>query len=228
MKGAVHAVAAARQRLRIGLPALVAGLVVSFVLATPAAAAGGSYQVHKLVADRPGHAAQTDPNLVNAWGIVAGPSTPWWVADNGTDKSTLYDGSGNPIPLVVGVGGGPTGTVFNGSSDFVVSHNGDSGPSLFLFASEDGKIRGWNPNVPATSPPSTKSFVVADRSGAGAVYKGLAIASAAITTCTRPTSTMAGSTSSTAPSASSTGRARSPTRPCHPTTRPLAFRRRTA
>ena len=162
------------QRLRVGLPALLTGLAASFVLAMPAAAAGGSYKVHMLVADRPGHAAQTDSNLVNGWGIVAGPSTPWWVADNGTDKSTLYDGSGNSIPLVVDVGGGPTGTVFNGSSDFVVSSNGDSGPALFLFASEDGKIRGWNPNVPASSPPSTKAFVVAGRSGA--IYKGLAIA----------------------------------------------------
>jgi uncharacterized protein (TIGR03118 family) len=167
-------VTAGYHRLRVGLPALMAGLVVSLVLAMPAAAAGGSYRVHMLVADLPGHAAQTDTNLVNGWGIVAGPSTPWWVADNGTDKSTLYDGSGNSIPLVVDVGGGPTGTVFNGSSDFVVSHNGDSGPALFLFASEDGKIRGWNPNVPASSPPSTKAFVVAGRSGA--IYKGLAIA----------------------------------------------------
>ena len=162
---------------RISVPAFIAGLALYLVLALPAAAAGGSYKVHMLVADRPGHAAQTDANLVNAWGIVAGPSTPWWVADNGTDKSTLYDGAGNAIPLVVDVGGGPTGTVYNGSSDFVVSHGSDSGPALFLFASEDGKIRGWNPNVPSSSPPSTKAFVVANRSGAGAVYKGLAIAS---------------------------------------------------
>ena len=163
------------RRLRVGMPALVAAVVVSLVLAMPVAAAGGSYRVHRLVSDQTGHATQTDSNLVNGWGIAAGPSTPWWVADNHTNKSTLYDGSGNPIPLVVDVGGGPTGTVFNGSSDFVVSHNGDSGPSLFLFASEDGKIRGWNPNVPASSPPSTKAFVVAGRSGA--IYKGLAIAS---------------------------------------------------
>ena len=164
------------QRLRVGLPALVTGLAVSMVLALPAAAADGSYHVTKLVADRAGHAAAKDSNLVNGWGIAAGPSTPWWVADNGTDKSTLYDGSGSTIPLVVTVGGGPSGAVYNGTSDFVVSHGSNSGPSLFLFASEDGKIRGWNPNV-GGSAPSTKAFVVVNRSGADASYKGLALAS---------------------------------------------------
>ena len=118
-----------------------------------------------------------DKNLVNGWGIAAGPSTPWWVADNGTNKSTLYDGAGNKISLVVNVGGGPTGTIYNGTSDFVVSHGSDSAPSVFLFASEDGKIRGWNPGVPSTSPPSTQSFVVVNRTGAGASYKGLTMAS---------------------------------------------------
>jgi uncharacterized protein (TIGR03118 family) len=164
------------------LPALSIGavlaVILSLMLAMPAAAGGGGYRVHRLVSDQPGHAAHTDPNLINGWGISAGPSTPWWVSDEGTDYSTLYDGAGNPIPLVVRVNGGPTGTVYNGSSDFVVSHNGDSGPSLFLFASTDGKLRGWNPNVPASSPPSTKAFVVADRSGVDAVYTGLAIGTA--------------------------------------------------
>jgi uncharacterized protein (TIGR03118 family) len=90
--------------------------------------------------------------------------------------STLYGGEGDKVPLNVRVGGGPTGTVYNGTSDFVVHHNGKSGAGLFLFASEDGRIRGWNPNVGGSSP-STKAFVVVDRSGAGAVYKGLAIGS---------------------------------------------------
>ncbi|MFL5767876.1 MAG: TIGR03118 family protein [Actinomycetota bacterium] len=137
-----------------------------------------SYRVRYLVSDQPGVAAHLDPNLVNAWGLVAGPSTPWWVADNGTDVSTLYDGHGNAVPLVVKVAGAPTGTVFNGGSDFVVHHMGDSGPSLFMFATESGTIRGWNPNVPPPSP-STHSFVVVNRSSEDAIYKGLAIASTA-------------------------------------------------
>ncbi len=165
-----------RRLIRAVAPALLTGIAMMLVVAMPAAAADGGYRVHRLVADTGGRAAQTDANLVNGWGLVAGPSTPWWVSDNGTNKSTLYDGTGAVLPLVVDVAGGPTGTVFNGSTGFVVRHRGDSGPSLFLFASEDGKIRGWNPSVPAGASPSTKAFVVADRSGAGAIYKGLAIA----------------------------------------------------
>jgi uncharacterized protein (TIGR03118 family) len=137
-----------------------------------------SYRVHGLVSDQPGEAAHLDPNLVNAWGLVAGPTSPWWVADNGTDVSSLYDGDGNLLPLVVKVPGAPTGAVFNGGSDFVVSHDRGSGPSVFMFATESGVIRGWNPAVP---PPgtSTKAFKVVDRSGEGAIFKGLAISSGA-------------------------------------------------
>jgi uncharacterized protein (TIGR03118 family) len=135
-----------------------------------------AYRLRALVSDQAGEAAAVDPNLVNAWGLVAGPSTPWWVADNGTDVSTLYDGDGNVIPLVVQVNGAPTGTVFNGGPSFVVSHNGASGPSLFLFSTERGTIRGWNPGVPPPAP-STRAFKVVDRSAEGAIYKGLAVAS---------------------------------------------------
>jgi uncharacterized protein (TIGR03118 family) len=158
----------------------VASLAVAAATAGPASAAPGAnaYRVDKLVSDRAGKAANHDPNLVNAWGLAAGPQTPWWVADNGTNRSTLYDGDGNPIPLVVRVGGAPTGTVFNGGSNFVVTHHGDSGPSLFLFATESGTIRGWNPDVPRPAP-STKAFTVVPRSSSGAIYKGLAIASPA-------------------------------------------------
>jgi uncharacterized protein (TIGR03118 family) len=162
---------------------LVAGPLVALLVAgtsSPAFPAtlahGNNFTVTNLVSDQAGHALTTDPNLVNAWGLAASPSSPWWVADNGTDLSTLYDGDGNIVQLVVGVKGAPTGTVFNGGTGFVVHHKGNAGPSVFLFATESGTILGWNPNVPPP-PPSTKAFVVANRSGEGAIYKGLAIAS---------------------------------------------------
>jgi uncharacterized protein (TIGR03118 family) len=144
------------------------------------AMAGGtnSYLETDLVSDVPGAAANLDPNLVNAWGLVAGPSTPWWVADNGTSLSTLYDGNGNPLSLVVKVPSAPTGIVFNGGSSFVISHGGASGPAVFIFSTESGVLRGWNPSVP---PPATSTMTVktVDRSHLGAVYKGLAMASTA-------------------------------------------------
>jgi hypothetical protein len=63
-----------------------------------------------------------DPLLINAWGLVHGPGTPWWVADNGTGWSTLYTASGAKVPIQVvvpgtkGNTGSPTGVVFNGST----------------------------------------------------------------------------------------------------------------
>ena len=162
--------------------ALAVSLLAAFTGAAGASSSrtvsdqANSYRITDLVSDQPGMAAHLDPNLVNAWGLVAGPSTPWWISDNGQDVSTLYDGHGNAVPLVVKVAGAPTGTVFNGGSDFVMHHQGDSGPSVFMFATESGTIRGWNPNVPMPSP-STQSFVVVNRSSEGAIYKGLAIAS---------------------------------------------------
>jgi uncharacterized protein (TIGR03118 family) len=157
-----------------------AGLVVLtavLVAAVPMpAAVDNAYSVHALVSDVSGAAPTTDPNLVNAWGLTASSSSPWWVADNGTDKSTLYNGNtGAIVPLVVQVDGGPTGIVFNGSAAFVVQSGAASGPARFIFASEDGKIRGWNPAVP----PATVAHVGADRSSVGAIYKGLAIAQTA-------------------------------------------------
>jgi uncharacterized protein (TIGR03118 family) len=161
--------------------ALAAPLVMMVIAGAASAAgstpaAGGRFTVTNLVSDQVGQAMHTDPNLVNAWGLVAGPSTPWWVADNHTDVSTIYDGDGNPQPLIVGVAGDPTGTVFNGGTKFVVSDGDASGPALFLFATESGTILGWNPNVPPP-PPSTVAIVAVDRSKVGAIYKGLAIGS---------------------------------------------------
>src|SRR5215470_7813842 len=94
---------------RLGVAfALAAVLVVAGVPAL--AAVDNAYTVHPLVADVSGEAQTTDANLVNAWGLVAGPTTPWWVVDNETGKSTVYNASlGAPALLTVNVAGGPTG-----------------------------------------------------------------------------------------------------------------------
>jgi uncharacterized protein (TIGR03118 family) len=149
---------------------LVLALVLggSLLAASPLAAAEpNSYTVTPLVSDQAGVAPHTDSNLVNAWGLTAGPTTPWWVADNGTDKSTLYGGDGTPRALVVNVAGGPTGTTFNPTSAFLLP---TGGKALFLFDSEDGVIRGWN------GAQGTTAVVVKDRSDVGAIYKGLTVA----------------------------------------------------
>src|SRR5207247_6647463 len=142
------------RRLAAAAVVLAAALAVAAPLG---AACPNAYTVKVLVSDTPMPGALTDPDLVNAWGLTAGPTTPWWVSDNGTDKSTLYTGAGGKVPLTVGVDGGPTGDVFNGTTSFVVSAGGASGPARFIFASEDGKIRGWNPGVPPPTPPATTS-----------------------------------------------------------------------
>jgi uncharacterized protein (TIGR03118 family) len=136
---------------------------------------GSFYVVHNLVSDGGIPADHTDPNLVNAWGLARSATSPWWVADNETAVSTLYNGSGTPQSLVVHVPGAPTGTVFNGGTSFVITAGSASGPARFVFASEDGTISGWNPAVPPP-PTSTQAFVAVDNSAVGAIYKGLAIA----------------------------------------------------
>jgi uncharacterized protein (TIGR03118 family) len=161
---------------------LLAALAAVALVAAPVSAASiqaaNSYTVTALVSDTGVDGSTVDTNLVNGWGITAGPTTPWWVANNHTDTSTLYRGDGTIVPLVVSVPGGPTGTVFNSCPDttaFVVSSGGASGPARFIFANEDGEIRGWSPTVPAVpTPPSTVTEVGAAADD-GASYKGLAI-----------------------------------------------------
>src|SRR5436309_9885774 len=136
------------------LPALAA--VLCLAAAVPAAGAKATrnaYVVHNLVSDQAGRADQTDANVVNAWGLAALPSGPWWLADNGTDTATVRDATGAAFPpppaspLVVQVKSGPTGEVANPGSGFVVSDGVLSGAALFIFDTEDGKILGWNPTV---------------------------------------------------------------------------------
>ena len=131
---------------------LVASLGLLMAAAAPAAAWNGKqnrYTVHNLQSDIPGLAAATDPDLVNGWGIAAGPAsgpaTPWWVSDNGTSKSTLYNGNtGAKLGLVVTIPGAPTGVVFNGTADFQVNAGTGLKASLFIFDTDTGQIAGWN------------------------------------------------------------------------------------
>jgi len=139
--------------------------------------ARNEYTVTALVSDGFESVPTDDRNLVNAWGLAAGPAGPWWVSDNGTDKSTLYSGEGVPQSLVVSLpaGAAPTGVAFNGGGSFVVRDGTSSGPAVFIFASEDGRIFGWNPAVPPP-PPATNAVLARDNSAAGAIYKGVTIA----------------------------------------------------
>lgn len=126
------------------------------IAAFPAFSLAQHYKQTNLVSDQSG-ASFTDSNLVNPWGLSRSSGSPWWVSDNGTGRSTLYDGTGKPLSLVVtippadstsGNTGTPTGTVFNGGTGFALA---PSLPALFLFVTEDGTISGWNPKVDPTN-----------------------------------------------------------------------------
>lgn len=153
-----------RARAFLGLLVLGAALVLAAPLG---AAKPTSYSVVPLVSNQPSLAPLTDPDLQNGWGLTSGPTTPWWVSDNGTGKSTLYRFDGVKQGLIVSVPGGPTGTVFNTTTGFGLP---TGGKALFLFDGEDGIVRAWN------GAQGTTAIVVRDRSDVGAIYKGLAIA----------------------------------------------------
>lgn len=150
-------------------------LLTSFpgiIHAQTGAAAANSYLQHNLVADTPGVADVTDPNLVNPWGISESTSSPFWVSDNGTGLTTLYTTAGSIIPLVVTVAppkgqtsaSRPTGQVFNNTTSFVLA-NGK--PASFIFDTQDGTLSAWNGGTATT--------LEVDNSGSGAVYTGLAL-----------------------------------------------------
>jgi uncharacterized protein (TIGR03118 family) len=144
------------------------GLVVMLV----SSAALAQYKLTNLDSNQVKAAKFTDPLQVNGWGLVYGPGGPFWVSDQGSGWSTLYDGKGVKKGLEVlipsaGAGPGqPTGIVFNGSSDFQVQ----GWAARFLFATLDGTISGWAPQ----SNPSA-SIIAVNNSASGAVYTGLAI-----------------------------------------------------
>ena len=121
-------------------------------------------------------AAFVDPHLINPWGMSFGPTSPFWVSNQGTSTSTLYNGAGTPLPLVVTIPSreappsGPTGQVFNPGSGFTLS-NGSS--ARFMFANLDGSISGWNP----ASGTVALRAVMPGGEARSAAYTGLALGS---------------------------------------------------
>jgi len=121
-------------------------------------------------------------------------ASPFWIADNATGCSTLYDGSGlpepQPTPLRVKLplpGGtipatacqhadpnnppnptpaAPTGLVWNPTTTFLVP--GTTKPATFIFDTENGTISAWTGGLT----PADQAVLAVDNSP-GAVYKGL-------------------------------------------------------
>ena len=148
--------------------ALAIGIITLAAYGSSAPAVAGFMQTN-LVSDIPDLAAFTDPNLKNPWGIAKSATSPFWVSNQVSGNATLYNSAGQPQALVVTVPatGGPTGQVFNPTSDFALT---TGGKALFLFANLNGSISGWNPAQ------GTLAQVVGSTSGA--VYTGLALGKA--------------------------------------------------
>jgi uncharacterized protein (TIGR03118 family) len=164
-----------RASIKSVLPVLTAmSFTVAFVRAD-------SYSLTNIQSDIPGLAAHVDSNLVNPWGMAVPSATgPIWVSDNGTGVSTLYDQpDGTARSLIVTIptsarnkdGGNPTGVVFNGTTFFNVTLNGNSLPARFIFVSEDGSISGWNSTLDGT-----RAIIAVDNGtnlgSKRAIYKG--------------------------------------------------------
>jgi uncharacterized protein (TIGR03118 family) len=145
------------------------GILSALWLFLPGALIAQQFQQTNLVSDTLTEGTNPpDPDLKNVWGISRGSASPWWVSDNTTGLSTLYNGSGVKEPLTVTIPhtaqttvGSPTGQVFNGSTDFAVT---PGNPAMFIFVSLDGTISAWNPAANPTNaiqkvPGSTKSVL---------------------------------------------------------------------
>ncbi|WP_329004256.1 TIGR03118 family protein [Kribbella sp. NBC_00709] len=166
-----------------GRPLAAAAAVVSgLALIAPAPASAHQsrhtpldVQQVNLVSDLPGKAALQDPDLVNAWGLSLGATTPLWVSNAGTSSSTLYSSApgattATKVPTVRVTVPLPTGQVNNAGTGFVLSNGTVSGPARFIFATLTGQIAAWGPPVtPAIGAAEIKATTP------GAAYTGLAI-----------------------------------------------------
>jgi uncharacterized protein (TIGR03118 family) len=150
-----------------------AGAVAVVLAALAAAGSASSARPDRFVL-RPLVTDHADPQLVNAWGLAARAGGAWWVANEARSSSTIYAGDGRKQALRVSVPGGPTGVAFNGGRGFVVRGGGVAAPARFIYACEDGMIRGWSPTVPRGW--STEAEIAVDASGSAAIFRGLALA----------------------------------------------------
>ena len=148
------------------------------------ATAEAQYHLTNLVSNQVGQAPTIDPLLANAWGLARSASSPWWISDNDTGWSTIYEatgtqeslkvliptaGNGPASPTGLNGPGTPTGIVANPSkTDFLIQ--GES--SSFIFATLDGTISAWAPGVN-----KNQSIIAVDKSASKASYTGLAISS---------------------------------------------------
>jgi uncharacterized protein (TIGR03118 family) len=147
------------------------GLFGSLAPVYPSATAGVSYLQSNLVSDVPGFAAVTDTNLVNPWGLSFSATSPFWIADNRSGLSTVYNSTGAiqarvvTIPPPTGQPGPatPTGTIANSVAGFLGNSNTTA---HFLFCTEDGTISAWSSGSAAV--------LEVDYSASNAVFKGLA------------------------------------------------------
>src|SRR5712672_2676221 len=167
--------------MKMSLRFTVSGVVA---LIMGAACFGQHYTQTNLVSNASGVAPVTDPQLINPWGIFRGSVSAWWVSDNATGFSTLYNGAVVKRSLVVTIPqadpnnkntplGTPTGTIANSSpTDFLLA---PGKPAAFLFSTIDGTLAGWNPAVAVgqgAAPPSTHAVTVVKTSD-GSSYTGL-------------------------------------------------------
>jgi uncharacterized protein (TIGR03118 family) len=184
-------------------------IVAAGLCLVPAVTQAQHYKQTNLVSNIAGLAPVVDPNLRNPWGITRSSGSPWWIGNNNSGTSTLYTGDGNPasffpdphpdsngnginspfdnfvmVPppgFAPGTQSAPTGVVFNGSkTDFLLDKGTPAGlQAIFIFATEDGTISGWNPGAnvaKGATPPSVNAVLEVDHSENGgpngAVYKG--------------------------------------------------------
>jgi uncharacterized protein (TIGR03118 family) len=144
----------------------------------PATASAQNYTQTNLVSDLASEGAATvDPNLKNPWGLARGAASPWWVNNEGTGTSSLYNGQGQiiaalpfvTIPTPTGSGvSTPTGIISNGTQDFDVVAGNAATAAAFIFATKDGTIAGWNPGVKPTT-----AVIEVNESAKKAVFTGL-------------------------------------------------------